>query len=154
MFKPNLALPLLMLFLLCPASWVLAEDPAPTLEFRLADDADTSGWQRMQLPGSDKPIFVSDDASLNGGHIEKVSFYKDPNGNPTIGFTLTDDGAKAMEATTSRHLNKRLAIVLNGKVVSAPTIRSTITKEGQIAGRFGKDDLLAFFHAIVLREMP
>ena len=154
MFKPNQAFPLLMFFLLCPASWVSAEDPAPTLKFRLADDADTSGWQKMEFFGSDKPIFVCGDASLTGGHIEKVSFYKDANGNPAIGFTLTDDGAKAMEATTSRNLNKRLAIVLNGKVVSAPTIRSTITKEGQITGRFDKDDLLAFFHAIVLRELP
>ena len=154
MLKPTRALSLLTLFLLCSGTLVLADDPAPTLEFRLADDAKTPGWQKMELPGSDKPIFVSVDAPLNGALIEKVSFYKDVNGNPSVGFTLTDDGAKDMEATTSRNLNKKLAIVLNGKVVSAPTIRSTITKEVQITGRFDKDDLLAFFRAIVLRESP
>lgn len=154
MLKPTHAFPPLMLFLLCPTGQVVAKDAAQTLEFRLADDAEESGWQKMELRGSDKPIFVSRKVSLNGGHIEKVSFYKDVSGNPTVGFVLTDAGAKAMEATTSKNLNKRLAIVLNGKVVSAPTIRSTITKKGQIVGRFDKDDLLAFFQAIVLREMP
>lgn len=141
-------------FLLYPADQLFGQEPTQTLEFRLADDAATSGWQKMELRGSDSPIFVSGEASLNGGHIEKVSFFKDLDGRPAVGFTLTDDGAKAMEATTSENLNKKLAIVLNGKVVSAPMIRSTITKKGQITGRFDKDDLLAFFHTIVLRELP
>jgi len=154
MLEPKQALPLLILFLLYPAGQVVAEDPAPTLEFRIADDTEAFDWQKMELRGSDQPIFVSSEATLNGGHIEKVSFYKGPNGNPSIGFTLTDDGAKAMEATTSQNINKRLAIVLNGKVVSAPIIRSTIIKEGQITGSFDEDDLLAFFRAIVLRELP
>ena len=78
----------------------------------------------------------------------------DLNGNPSIGLTLTEDGAKAMKKTTSQNQKKKLAIVLNGKVVSAPTIQSTITKDVQITGRFDKDDLLMFFHAIVLRELP
>ena len=126
----------------------------PTLEFRLADDAESSGWPRMPLRGSDKPIFVSPDACLNGSHIEKVSFYKDHNGRPSVGISLTDEGAKAMEATTSKNLKRRLAIVLNGKVLSAPTIQSTIAKEVQITGKFDRDDMLSFFHAIVLRELP
>ena len=154
MLGPSHALSLLTLFLLCPSTLGLADDPKPTLEFRLADDADASGWQKMEQPGSDKPIYVSVKASLNGGHIEKVSFYKDANGTHSIGLTLTDDGAKAMEATTSRNLNKKLAIVLDGKVVSAPIIRSAIAKEVQLTGRFGKDDLLKLFRAIVLRDLP
>jgi len=103
-------------------------------------------------PG-DKPIFVSGKVSLDGSQIEKVSFYKDA-GGPCVGITLTAAGAKAMEATTSANLHKLLAIVLDGKVVSAATIQSTIKKEVQITGRFNKDDLLAFFHAIVLRDSP
>lgn len=154
MFKTTQALSLLALFLLCPGRFVLADDPEPTLEFRLADDTETPGWQKMELHSSDKPIFVSAEASLNGGHIEKVSFYKDANGNPSMGFTLTDEGAKSMEAITTRNLNKKLAIVLDGKVISAPTIRSTIAKEVQLTGRFDKDDLLKLFRAIVLRELP
>jgi len=67
---------------------------------------------------------------------------------------MTDEGGKAMKATTSQNLRKKLAIVLNGKVVSAPTINSTITKSVEINGNFDNKDLLAFFHATVLREAP
>jgi preprotein translocase subunit SecD len=154
MFKPIGLFAVLVSFLLCPSEHLSAQESAPLLEFRLADDTDTTGWQKMEVRGSDDSVFVSNEVSLHGGHIEKVSFYKDLNGNPSVGLTLTEDGAMAMEKTTSKNLKKKLAIVLNGKVVSAPTIQSTITKEVQITGRFDKNDLLSFFHAIVLRELP
>ncbi len=154
MYRTLQTLPLFIVFLPGPVGSIFAEDAAPTLEFRLADDNENPGWSKMKLPEGDKSVFVSGKAELDDSHIEKVSFCKDANGNSSVGFTLTDDGAQAMEATTSRNINKRLAIVLNGKVVSAPIIRSVIKKEGMITGHFDKDDLLAFFQAIVLRESP
>lgn len=154
MLKPNGLFAVLVSFLLYPCDQLPAQESAPLLEFRLADDTETTEWKKMEVLGSDTSVFVSNEVSLHGGHIERVSFYKDPNGNPSVGLTLTEDGAKAMKETTSKHLKKKLAIVLNGKVVSAPTIQSTITKELQITGRFDKSDLLSFFHAIVLRELP
>ncbi|MFO0916231.1 MAG: hypothetical protein U0795_24950 [Pirellulales bacterium] len=153
MFNSKLAFSVIVLLLLCPNATVLADAPAPTLEFRLAEDTESPGWQKLALPGSDQPIFVAAEASLNGSHIERVSFYKDRSGNPSIGLVLTDDGAKVMEATTSRNLNKKLAIVLDGKVLIAPTIRTTITKEVEITGLFGEEDLLKLFRAIVLRDL-
>ncbi len=154
MFNSMQALWLFVILAYLPVAQLTAEDPKPTLELRLAEDAESSGWQKMELRGSDSPIYVSDTVVLNGGHIEKVTFYKDLDGNPIIGFSLTDDGARAMETITSQNLRKKLVIVLNGEVVSAPIIQSTIKKEGQITGRFDKDDLLAFFHAIVLYDLP
>ncbi|QEG19499.1 preprotein translocase subunit SecD [Gimesia maris] len=154
MLKTIALFAVLVSFLLYPGEQLHAQESAPQLEFRLADDTETTGWQKMEVRGSDKTVFVSNEVSLHGGHIEKVSFYKDLNGNPSVGLTLTEDGAKVMKETTSKNQNKKLAILLNGKVINAPTIRSTIAKEVQITGRFDKDDLLTFFHAIVLRELP
>lgn len=154
MSKPIGLVAVLASFLLYPCEQLPAQESAPLLQFRLADDNDTTGWRKMKVGGSGDSIFVSNEVALHGGHIEKVSFYKDLNGNPSVGITLTEDGAKAMEETTSKNLKKKLAIVLNGKVVSAPTIQSTISKDVQITGRFDRSDLLSFFHAIVLRELP
>jgi preprotein translocase subunit SecD len=153
MFQPIGLLHVAVAFLLYPCVSVRAQEGPSTLEFRLADVNDTSGWEKMEQRGSDKPIFVSPEVSLNGDHIEKVSFYKDHNGNPCVGLTLTDDGAKAMLITTSKNQKKKLAIVLNGKVVSAPTIQSTIAKNVEITGRFDEDDLRSFFQATVLHGM-
>lgn len=155
MFKPLLSLfAVLIFFLLCPNEQLSAQESTPLLEFRLTDDTDASGWQKMEVSRSGESIFVSSEVSLHGGHIEKVSFCKDPNGNPSVGPTLTEDGANAIERTTSKNLNKKLAILLDGKVVSAPKNQSTIAMEVQVSGSFDKRDLLTFFNAIVLRELP
>ena len=58
-----------------------------------------------------------------------------------IPIALTDwdnRGAELFAALTKANLNKALAIVIDGKVVSAPTIQSTLGKKGIITGRFSE----------------
>ncbi len=132
-----------------------AEDsrkPEATLEFRLAANVPVEKWTKHSVPGADDVIFVSPQSVLSGRDIRKVSFYKDDNGHPTIGFTLTDGGSAKMWTATSENIGKRLAILLDGKVVSAPKIQSGIRKKGVISGKFDDSDLLRFFTAIVLRD--
>ncbi len=143
-----------MLLSYSPAGAQVTQQSTPSLEFRLANDSATDGWKEMPVPNSEKTVFVSNVVELHGGHIDKVSFYNDERGKPCVGLELTDDGGKTMKATTSQNLRKKLAIVLNGKVVSAPTINSTITNKVEISGSFDNKDLLAFFRAIVLRTAP
>jgi len=64
----------------------------PSLEFRLASDSATAGWKEMSAPKSEKTLFVSNDVALNGGHIDRVSFYKNKRGIPCVGLTMTDEG--------------------------------------------------------------
>ncbi len=129
-----------------------AQKSQATLEFCLAVNTPAGNWKKHTLPDTDEAVFVSPKPVLTGRDIKKVSFSKDDNGHPTVGFTLTDDGSAKMWAATSQNIGKRLAILLDGKVVSAPTIRSGIKKEGTITGRFNNDDLLRLFRAIVLRD--
>jgi protein-export membrane protein SecD len=53
-----------------------------------------------------------------------------------INFELTSDGSKKFGAYTSAHIGQPLVIVLDGRVLSAPTIQAVITDRGQITGRF------------------
>ncbi len=71
-------------------------------------------------------------------------------GDYRIVFKLKDDGAKKFGDWTSKNIGKNLAIVLNGRVKSAPTIRGEIRDTGEITGNFSKqsaEDL-----ALVLRS--
>lgn len=154
MLKPVYVTLLVLLCVFSQASRVVAEDMPQTLEFRIASESPVEGWQKMKVRGSDRPIFVSNDVSLDGSDVRKVSFYSRPQGDPVMGLEFTDNGAKKMESITSQNHGKLLTIMLNGKVVSAPIIRATISQEAKISGAFDNDDLLAFFHAIVLREQP
>lgn len=131
---------------------VYAQKQQATLEFCLASNASADNWTEHAVPDTDDTVFVSPKPVLTGRDIKKVSFFKDANRQPAIGFTLTDEGSAKMWKATSQNIGKRLAILLDGKVVSAPTIRSGIKKEGVISGSFDNEALLRFFTAIVLRD--
>ncbi len=51
---------------------------------------------------------------------------------PVVGFTLDREGAEKFGELTGANIGKRLAIVLDGMVNSAPVIQSKITDSGQI----------------------
>ncbi|HUK10255.1 MAG TPA: protein translocase subunit SecD [Stellaceae bacterium] len=53
-----------------------------------------------------------------------------------VNFKLDSRGARAFQRVTSENIGKPFAIVLDGKVISAPVIRSEIRDQGQITGNF------------------
>jgi len=56
---------------------------------------------------------------------------------PDINFRFNGDGARRFGDATARNIGKRFAIILDGKVISAPVIQSAITGgSGQITGNF------------------
>jgi preprotein translocase subunit SecD len=57
-------------------------------------------------------------------------------GQPVVQFMLSADGARAFGEATGANVGRGLAIVLDGKVVSAPRINSRITDSGIIEGDF------------------
>jgi len=56
------------------------------------------------------------------------------------GFVLSQDAAKRFSDFTGSHLQGRLAIVLDGKVLSAPTIQAQISDQGVITGASTQQD--------------
>src|SRR4029453_6886823 len=58
-------------------------------------------------------------------------------GHPVVTFRFNGVGAKRFGDATSQNIGKRFAIVLDNKVISAPTIQGAITGgSGQITGNF------------------
>ncbi len=55
---------------------------------------------------------------------------------PVVNFFLTPDGGRAFAEATGSHIGSGLAIVLDGRVVSAPNIRARIADQGLIEGSF------------------
>ena len=59
---------------------------------------------------------------------------------PSVSFSLNADGARKFGAATEANIGKQLAIVLDGRVFSAPTIQSRISDEGRISGQFTQQE--------------
>jgi preprotein translocase subunit SecD len=79
---------------------------------------------------------VSRVASVTGKDLRSVRRSVDEWNNPAVSFTLGADGARRFDKTTSENIGKQLAIVLDGKIQSAPVINARISDSGIIQGRF------------------
>ncbi len=60
---------------------------------------------------------------------------------PVVNFYLTHEGGQLFSEATGANVGKGLAIVLDGRVVSAPNIRSRIGDSGIIEGSFTRQEV-------------
>ncbi|HEX6160122.1 MAG TPA: protein translocase subunit SecD, partial [Thermoanaerobaculia bacterium] len=95
-------------------------------------------------------LAVRKNVQVSGRDLKTARVEKGPVGEPVIGFTLTPEGAPKFSALTGANIQRRLAIVLDNKIVSAPTIQSEISDQGQITGQFTQQS--ASDLALVLRS--
>lgn len=74
---------------------------------------------------------------LDGGMLTDAHVGFDENNRPLISFTLNAEGAEIFGDFTGASVGKRLAVVLDGKVYSAPNINERIGGgSGQISGSY------------------
>ena len=106
-------------------------------------DLDGSGAPAMYLVR--KRVMVGGDTLVNAQPSTDSQ-----TGLPVISFRFDTGGAKRFADTTKDNVGRRFAIVLDGKVVSAPVIREPILGgAGQISGSFSWQEATDL--AIVLR---
>lgn len=60
-------------------------------------------------------------------------------GDPVVSFAMSAEGARLMERLTTDNLGRRMAIVLDSKVESAPYIQGKISSNGQITLGTGRN---------------
>ncbi len=63
-------------------------------------------------------------------------------GEYQIAITLTDEAAKKMAEVTRKNIRRRLALLIDGRVIVAPVIQSEIPGgEIRISGSFTEDEV-------------
>lgn len=87
-------------------------------------------------PSGEAWYLVNQVASISGRDLKTASPSTDEYGRPAVSFNLTQEAANRFERITSENIGKGLAIVLDQKVQSAPTIQGSIRDTGQITGSF------------------
>jgi protein-export membrane protein SecD len=109
-----------------------------TFRFVTQENNDTFGTEMLQFEDGMSEAMVSKRIILNGENLLDAQPQMNNQTNETVvSFTLDRVGAKKFGKATSTGIGKQLAIVLDGKIVSAPVIRDTIASgNGQISGNF------------------
>ncbi len=109
-----------------------------TFRFVTNNTEGSFGAEKLEFEDGTEEAMVSKRIILSGENLLDAQPRMDTENNETVvTFSLDRVGAKRFGKATSNGVGKRLAIVLDGKVISAPVIRDTIaTGSGQISGGF------------------
>jgi SecD/SecF fusion protein len=103
---------------------------------------------RTTADGRVEVLVVLDRFNVTGGFLTRSSASYDQNLQPCVNFSFNSAGAALFGTLTGQNLpdpanrlTSRLGIVLDDTLLSAPTIRSTISSDGQITGSFKQADV-------------
>ncbi len=109
-----------------------------TFRFVTSDENDRFGVEKLKFENDLEEAVVSKRIIISGENLLDAQPKMDTQTNQTIvSFTLDRVGAKRFGKATSTGIGKQLAIVLDGKIISAPVVRDTIASgSGQISGGF------------------
>jgi protein-export membrane protein SecD len=109
-----------------------------TFQFITQNSEESFGTEKLMFEDESEEAIVSKRIILSGDNLVDAKPTMDTQTNETVvTFSLDRVGAKKFGKATSTGVGKRLAIVLDGKIISAPSIREPIVGgSGQISGNF------------------
>ncbi|MFH0986142.1 MAG: protein translocase subunit SecD [Candidatus Omnitrophota bacterium] len=123
---------------------------AAHLEFKIVSEdteliqkADTGtippGFEYKKVKGSpnEEMVLLAIAPVLTGEHLTTATVGFDQYGQAIVMLTMDREGGKLFDKVTFQNIGKRLAIVMDGQVYSAPVIRDRIPNgKAQISGNF------------------
>lgn len=136
------------------AWWV----PVEAGEEAAMERGNTATRKRKEKGREGLDVFVIQDPfNVTGRYLESASVGLDPRGRPCVEFAFDRTGAKLFGGLTGSNLPdevtgvaRRLSIILDGRVHSAPNIQSAVFDRAEITGNFTKqqvEDLAAVLNA-------
>lgn len=142
-----------VLWMSLPVSFLSADEKPPAqaegepngVEFRLAVDTSQEGYEEATLPREKQKIYLAPEVILSKKDIRSVAVeQKKVNELLTyqvIKVNLNESAGKRFKSFTSANINKRVAVVVHGKVIFAPLIRVAISDSMEITGKFSDEEV-------------
>ena len=116
-------------------------------EFGPVDRPDDRLVKRMAGTRPQALILTNDGLNVTGAYLKSSSAGIDERGDPEVRFTINQRGAYLMGQLTGRHLENSagqpyyLGVVLDKKLLTAPSIKGQIKSQGQISGKMGQEEV-------------
>lgn len=86
--------------------------------------------------------------AVTGRYLTQAQAQMDDNGQMAVGFNFSARGGQLFSQLTDKYkpdktdgFERRLAVLLNGEIQTAPTIRTRISDRGQITGNFKREEI-------------
>ena len=105
--------------------------PKASIEFRVAEEQPGTGLTAVRTGDYPPTLYVHPEVTLSNSDIRGATADRDEFGLPAVSLELAESGAKKLRAVTSANRHKRLAILVDGKVLVAPVIEGPV-KEARV----------------------
>jgi preprotein translocase subunit SecD len=135
---------------------IVEQGPTPTRDALLQNGQVPPGMEIVPgatgQPGDANTVYylVRKAAAVTGKDLRNARPSLDENNQPAVSFTLSNEGGRRFGNVTGENVGRQLAIVLDGRVQSAPRIESRITTDGRITGSFTQEEVQNL--ALILRS--
>ena len=109
------------------------------LTFRLVSENEAAfGSELLSFENSEEQLYISKRIILNGDNLIDARPALDNQTNQSVvNFTFDRVGSKKFGKATTKNVGRKIAIILDNKIISAPVIREPILGgTGQISGDF------------------
>ncbi len=116
---------------------------------RGGDEGALARWVAEQGIQEIDVLMATDDGfDVTGAHLGMVSRSWDERARPSVAFNMRGQGVGLMAGLTGanlpardREFYRRLGIMLDGQLLSAPRVMSTISDRGRITGQFTQEEV-------------
>jgi preprotein translocase subunit SecD len=126
---------------------IVEQGPAPTREALLVNGQVPQGMDIVPGsnggPGDSSTVYylVKKVAAVTGQDLRNARASLDENSRPAVSFTLSNEGGRKFGKVSGENIGRQLAIILDGRVQSAPSLESRITTDGRITGSFTQEEV-------------
>jgi preprotein translocase subunit SecD len=123
---------LFLIATLMAGSFTVKSAEPSSFEIRqVVEERDSAGAETLPFAhtqsGAENSLRVMKQAVLDGSDVARATTQKDPiTGDNGVLVSLTEKGKERFAALTERSIGKRLAVVVDGKIMVAPVVRTKI----------------------------
>jgi preprotein translocase subunit SecD len=128
-------------------------NPAVTaFEMRLAETQPAAGLVEAEVPDSSTKVYLYREAIVTNADVVEARVISGITSvNFNVAVTFNSAGAAKMARATASHIDKPVAILINGRVIAAPIVRSQITDQAVISGDFDNSQASAIAAGLTRR---
>jgi preprotein translocase subunit SecD len=132
-----------VLFVLCAMVFACTQSQnrvQVVLEFRVAETENAEGLETVVQQQSGNVFYLHPISNITRNDIKRAKV-NTGNGRPLINVVFTSVGAEKFAKLTGDNIGKKIAIIIDGEILSAPMVRDTI-KQGKamITGDFDEKE--------------
>jgi preprotein translocase subunit SecD len=113
------------------------EKPKVKFEIRRAETKAADGLIEATVAG--EKIYLHKTPDATNEDIAEARVVENSGQKAAIEVVFTREGAKKMATLSEQHTNKPVAILIDGKVISTPVVKTKFSERARITGEFTKE---------------